>query len=131
MADAAVSILALTGLGAGRLFGWVWVDPVMGIIGMLVIANWSWNLIRASGAVLLDMRPAGGLAREIARRLEAGQHDRLSDLHLWRIGPGHNAAIVSLVSDRPAPPASYKAQLAGIPGLSHVTIEVQACPGAH
>ena len=131
MADAAVSILALIGLGAGRFFGWVWMDPAMGIVGMIVIANWSWNLVRASGAVLLDMRPQGELAGEIARRLETGPHDRLSDLHLWRIGPGHNAAIVSLVSDRPEPPASYKARLAGIPGLSHVTVEVQACPGAH
>jgi cation diffusion facilitator family transporter len=131
MADAAVSVLALIGLGAGRLFGWVWMDPVMGIVGMLVIANWSWNLIRVSGAVLLDMRPADGLAAEIARRLEPGPHDRVADLHLWRIGPGHNAAVVSLVSDRPEPPLAYKARLAGIPGLSHVTVEVHACPGAH
>ena len=131
MADAAVSVLALIGLGAGRLFGWVWMDPVMGIVGMLVIANWSWNLIRVSGAVLLDMRPTDGLAAEIARRLETGPHDRVADLHLWRIGPGHNAAVVSLVSDHPEPPLAYKARLAGIPGLSHVTVEVHACPGAH
>jgi cation diffusion facilitator family transporter len=130
-ADAAVSVLALIGLGAGRLFGWVWMDPVMGIVGMLVIANWSWNLIGASGAVLLDMRPRDELGREIARRLETGPHDRVSDLHLWRIGPGHNAAIVSIISDHPEPPASYKARLAGIPGLSHITVEVQACPGEH
>jgi cation diffusion facilitator family transporter len=131
MADAAVSVLALIGLGAGRLLGWVWMDPMMGIVGMLVIANWSWNLVRVSGAVLLDMRPADGLAAEIAQRLEAGPHDRISDLHLWRVGPGHNAAVVSLVSDCPEPPASYKARLAGIAGLSHVTVEVQACPGEH
>jgi cation diffusion facilitator family transporter len=131
MADAAVSVLALVGLGAGRVLGWVWMDPMMGIVGMLVIANWSWNLVRVSGAVLLDMRPADGLAAEIARRLETGAHDRISDLHLWRVGPGHNAAVVSLVSDHPEPPASYKARLAGIAGLSHVTVEVQACPGEH
>jgi cation diffusion facilitator family transporter len=131
VADAAVSVLALIGLGAGRLLGWVWMDPIMGIVGMLVIANWSWNLVRVSGAVLLDMRPADGLAAEIAQRLEAGPHDRISDLHLWRVGPGHNAAVVSLVSDHPEPPATYKARLAGIAGLSHVTVEVQACPGEH
>jgi cation diffusion facilitator family transporter len=131
MADAAVSVLALIGLGAGRLLGWVWMDPMMGIVGMLVIANWSWNLVRVSGAVLLDMRPADGLAAEIAQSLEAGQHDGISDLHLWRVGPGHNAAVVSLVSDCPEPPASYKARLVGIAGLSHVTVEVQACPGEH
>src|SRR6202035_3124764 len=83
VADAAVSVLALIGLGAGRLLGWVWMDPIMGIVGMLVIANWSWNLVRVSGAVLLDMRPADGLAAEIAQRLEAGPHDRISELHLW------------------------------------------------
>src|SRR3954470_20905633 len=101
VADAAVSVLALIGLIAGRQLGWVWLDPVMGLIGMLVIANWSWNLIRAAGTVLLDMQPDERLAAEIAQRLESGCGDRVCDLHLWRLGPGHNAAVVSLVSDRP------------------------------
>jgi cation diffusion facilitator family transporter len=130
-ADAAVSLLALFGLSAGRVLGWVWMDPVMGIVGALVIANWSWNLVRSAGAVLLDMQTEAGLAREIARRLEAEGGDRIADLHIWRVGPGHNAAVVSLVSDRPVAPAAYKTRLAGIAGLSHVTIEVQRCPGAH
>jgi cation diffusion facilitator family transporter len=131
VADAAVSVLALIGLTAGRELGWVWMDPVMGIVGMLVIASWSWNLVRASGAVLLDIQADPGLALEIASRLETGQDDRISDLHLWRVGPGHNAAVVSLVSDHPESPAAYKARLAGIVGLSHVTVEVHPCPGAH
>jgi cation diffusion facilitator family transporter len=130
MADAAVSVLAVIGLSAGRLFGWVWLDPVMGLVGMAVILNWSWSLLRVSGAVLLDMRPEG-IARAIAERLETGRSDRIADLHLWRIGPGHHAAVVSIVCDRPEPPAAYKARLADISGLSHVTIEVQACPGEH
>lgn len=131
MADAAVSMLVLIGLSVGRLLGWLWLDPVMGIVGMLVIANWSWNLIHASGAVLLDMRTGDGIASEIAHRLEAGRDDRVSDLHVWRVGPGHCAAVVSLVSDQPEPPASYKSRLVGISGLSHVTVEVQPCPGDH
>ena len=131
IADAAVSMLVLIGLTVGRLLGWLWLDPVMGIVGMLVIANWSWNQIRASGAVLLDMRTGDGIASEIAHRLEAERDDRVSDLHVWRVGPGHCAAVVSLVSDQPEPPASYKSRLVGIPGLSHVTIEVQPCPGDH
>jgi len=131
VADAAVSLLALLGLSAGRMLGWVWMDPMMGIIGALVIANWSWSLARSAGAVLLDMQAEAGLAREIARRLEAGGGDRIADLHIWRVGPGHNAAVVSLVSDRPEAPAAYKTRLAGLAGLSHVTIEVQHCPGAH
>jgi cation diffusion facilitator family transporter len=131
VADAAVSLLALFGLSAGRVLGWVWMDPVMGIVGALVIANWSWSLVRSAGAVLLDMQTEAGLAREITRRLEADAGDRIADLHIWRVGPGHNAAVVSLVSDRPEAPTAYKARLAGLAGLSHVTIEVQSCPGAH
>jgi cation diffusion facilitator family transporter len=130
MADAAVSVLAVIGLSAGRLLGWVWMDPVMGIVGMLVILNWSWSLVRVSGGVLLDMRPEG-IARAIAERLETAAGDRIADLHLWRVGPGHHAAVVSIVCDRPEPPAAYKARLADILGLSHVTIEVLACPGEH
>ena len=130
MADAAVSVLAVIGLTAGRVLGWVWLDPAMGLIGMAVILNWSWSLVRVSGAVLLDVRPEG-IARAIVDRLEAGRADRIADLHLWRIGPGHHAAVVSIVCDRPEPPAAYKARLADIAGLSHVTIEVLACPGEH
>jgi len=131
VADGAVSLMALLGLSAGRILGWVWMDPLMGIIGALVIANWSWSLVRNTSAVLLDMRAEGALAHEIADRLEADSGDRIADLHIWRIGPGHNAAIVSLVSDRPKTPADYKARLAGLTSLSHVTVEVQCCPGAH
>jgi cation diffusion facilitator family transporter len=132
IADAAVSVLVLIGLTAGRILGWIWLDPVMGIMGMCVIANWSWNLIRASGAVLLDMRTSDGLlAEEITQRLESGRDDRVSDLHVWRVGPGHHAAVVSVVSDQPEAPARYKSRLAGIPGLSHVTVEVHSCPGEH
>jgi cation diffusion facilitator family transporter len=131
VADAAVSLMALLGLSAGRILGWVCMDPVMGIIGALVIANWSRSLVRNTSAVLLDMQAEKGLAYEVAGRLEAYSGDRIADMHIWRIGPGHNAAIVSLVSDRPEPPAVYKARLAGLANLSHVTVEVQCCPGAH
>jgi Co/Zn/Cd efflux system component len=99
-------------------------------IGALVIANWSWSLVRSAGAVLLDVQPETGVAREITCRLEGDSEDRIADLHIWRVGPGHNAAVVSLVSDRPEAPAVYKARLAGLVGLGHVTIEVQRCPGA-
>src|SRR6266404_4541286 len=126
LADAAVSILAIIGLLAGRELGWIWMDPVMGIVGACVIANWSWGLIRAAGATLLDMRPDPALAGAVVDRLETNE-DRVADLHLWRIGPGHCAAVMSIVSDEPQPPAFYKAQLAGLSGLSHVTVEVLPC----
>jgi cation diffusion facilitator family transporter len=131
VADAAVSVLALLGLIAGRALRWVWLDPVMGVVGMLIIANWSWSLIRSSARVLLDMQPNNEIAEEITRRLEDGRDDRIADLHFWRVGPSHNAAVVSLVADRPEPPSAYKARLAGIPGLSHVTIEVHPCSEEH
>jgi cation diffusion facilitator family transporter len=128
MADAAVSILAIIGLVAGRQLGWIWMDPLMGIVGACVIANWSWGLVHASGAVLLDQQPDPALSAEVLKRLEQ-DGDRVADLHLWRIGPGHSATVVSIVSDHPKPVATYKARIADLPGLSHVTVEVLHCPG--
>ena len=130
MADAAVSVMVVIGLVAGRQFDWVWMDPVMGLIATFVILSWSWSLARAAGAVLLDVSPDPVLSRKIAARLEQAG-DRVSDLHLWRIGPGHLAAVVSLVSDHPNTPSFYKKRLAGLPGLPHVTVEVEPCPGVH
>jgi len=124
MADAAVSVLAIVGLLAGRQLGWVWMDPAMGIIGACVIANWSWGLIRAAGGVLLDMQPDRDLADEIEHRLNIGG-DRITDLHVWRVGPGHHAAVVAVVSSQPQGPDAYRGRLNGLRGLSHVTVEVQ------
>jgi len=129
LADAVTSVGAILGLLAGRFYGWAWMDAVMGIVGGIMIARWSWGLLRDSGAVLLDTVPDPGLADSIRGRIETGG-DRIADLHLWRVGPGHAAAIVSLVSDRPEPPAAYKARLDGLPGLSHVTVEVNRCDHA-
>jgi len=129
-ADAAVSVLVILGLVLARQFGWVWMDPTMGLVATIVIISWSWTLVRSAGAVLLDVSPDPGLSHEIASRLERGG-DRISDLHLWRIGPGHLAAVISLVSDHPNTPGYYKQQLAGVAGLSHITIEVEHCPGPH
>jgi cation diffusion facilitator family transporter len=128
LADAAVSILAIVGLLAGRQFGLVWMDPVMGLVGACVIANWSWGLLRAAGATLLDLLPDQALAAKVLERLERDD-DRVADLHLWRVGPGHCAAVVSIVSDAPQSLDIYKSRLADLPNLSHVTIEVVACPG--
>ena len=130
MADAAVSVLVIVGLVLGRQFGWVWMDPAMGLLATIVILNWSWTLVRSAGAILLDACPDPGMERLIAARLEQ-KGDRISDLHLWRVGPGHLAAIVSLVSDDPRTPSQYKRRLTGLPGLSHVTIEVERCRGEH
>ncbi len=128
MADAAVSVLVIIGLVAGRFFGWLWVDPIMGLVATVVILSWSWTLIRSAGAILLDVCPDAALAQKIRFRLEQGS-DRVSDLHLWRLGPGHLATVVSLISHDPRSPEQYKKRLSGLHGLSHVTIEVVRCPG--
>ena len=125
LADALTSILAIVALLSGRLFGWVWMDPVMGIVGALVIASWSFKLMQSSGAVLLDIVPDAGLERQIKERLEVGT-DRVADLHIWRLGPGHVGVITSVVSDAPQTPDAYKARLRGI-NVAHVTVEIHAC----
>lgn len=129
LADAVTSVLAIAALSAGRMFGWIWMDPLMGAIGACVIASWSYGLIRSSGAVLLDTVPSAGLAETIRQRLEVAG-DRISDLHLWRLGPGNMAVIAAVISDEPQPPDMYKARLADVHGLAHVTIEVHRCPSA-
>ncbi|MFL6304168.1 MAG: CDF family Co(II)/Ni(II) efflux transporter DmeF [Candidatus Sulfotelmatobacter sp.] len=130
VADAAVSVLVIVGLIAGRQFGWFWLDPLMGLVATIVILNWSWSLVRAAGAVLLDASPDPSLPAKIVGRLET-EGDRISDLHLWRLGPGHIAGIISMISDHPQSPGSYKKRLSDLHSLSHLTIEVERCPGAH
>ncbi|MDP8920481.1 MAG: CDF family Co(II)/Ni(II) efflux transporter DmeF [Pseudomonadota bacterium] len=127
LADALTSVLAIVALLAGRFYGWSWLDPVMGVVGAVVIAQWSWGLIRTAGATLLDAVPDQTLARSVRERIEVGE-DRVTDLHLWRLGPGHAGLIVAVVSDAPHSPEVYKQRLSGIKGLSHVTVEVHACP---
>jgi cation diffusion facilitator family transporter len=122
-ADAAVSVLAILGLTAARVLGWMWMDPMMGVIGAVVISTWAYALVRDTGRILLDMTPDTTLAARIRRRVEAGG-DQVADLHLWRLGPGHLAAIVSIVTAEGRDVAFYRAALRGFPGLSHVTVEV-------
>ncbi|THD61641.1 MAG: cation transporter [Phenylobacterium sp.] len=123
MADAAVSVLVIAGLVLAKLFGWLWMDPLAGIVGAVVIASWSVSLIRDTGAILLDMNPDRTLGQRMREAIEAGG-DRVADLHLWRLGPGHLGAIVSVVSDEPRPCAYYRDRLTGFDALSHLTVEV-------
>jgi len=127
LADAATSVLAIAALVIAMYSQWVWADPAVGIIGSLVIASWAFGLIRDSGAVLLDVSVDKNLEAVIRDRLET-RGDRVTDLHLWQVGPGHRAAVISVISDHPLPSATYKRRLNGLRGLSHVTIEVELCP---
>jgi len=97
------------------------------VVGALVISHWSFRLLRSSGAVLVDVVVDKRMAEQVRKKLELGS-DRVTDLHLWRVGPGHAALIASLVSDHPESPETYKTRLESIAGLSHVTIEVHRCP---
>jgi cation diffusion facilitator family transporter len=132
IADAAVSVLAIIGLTLAKIFGWLWMDPLAGIVGALVIANWSYGLIRDTGSILLDICPTDTIEKNIRAAIDdAG--DQLLDLHVWRLGPGHFGAVISIVS-RVAQrgPRFYHEALRGFKGLSHLTVEVhsQAHPGS-
>jgi cation diffusion facilitator family transporter len=124
MADAAVSVLVITGLLLARSFGWLWMDPLAGIIGAAVIASWSYGLIRDTGAILLDMIPDRAMADRMRETVEV-DGDRLTDLHLWRLGPGHLGAIVSVATQRQRGADYYQSLLRRFRALSHVTVEVQ------
>src|SRR5215472_7539361 len=124
LGDAAVSILVIVGLTFGRLFGWVWMDPAAGLLGAIVIASWAYTLIRDTGAILLDMTPDRGMAERMRAAIET-DGDRLTDLHLWRLGPGHLGVIVSVATERERGPDYYQTLLGRFRALSHVTVEVQ------
>ena len=125
MADAAVSVLAIIGLVLARAFGWLWMDPLAGVIGALVIANWSYGLMRDTGAILLDMNPDRRMAENVRHAIE-DRGDKVVDLHVWRVGPGHMSAVVSVAtSESQRDSRFYHAVLERFKGLSHVTVEVQ------
>jgi|HubBroStandDraft_1064217.scaffolds.fasta_scaffold75820_1 cation diffusion facilitator family transporter len=124
MADAAVSVLVIVGLLLARAFGWLWMDPLAGIVGACVIASWSYGLVRDTGAILLDRIPDPRLAEELRTTIES-DGSKLADLHLWRLGPGHLGAIVSVCPKEPCTADYYRAKLARYSALSHLTIEIQ------
>jgi cation diffusion facilitator family transporter len=130
MADAAVSVLAIIGLVLARAFGWLWMDPLAGVIGALVIANWSYGLMRDTGAILLDMSPDRRMAENVRHAIE-DRGDKVVDLHVWRVGPGHMSAVVSVATGEPQRDSRfYHAALERFKGLSHVTVEVQPLQAA-
>jgi cation diffusion facilitator family transporter len=124
LADATVSLLVIAGLSLGWYLGWTFMDPVVGLIGALVIAAWAYTLVRDSGAILLDMNPDRTMAERMRAVVEA-DGDRLTDLHLWRLGPGHLGAIVSVATPRPRGADYYQSLLKRFRALSHVTVQVQ------
>lgn len=123
-ADAAVSLLVIVGLLLARAFGWLWMDPLAGTVGALVIASWSFGLMRDTAGVLLDMNPDQALEESIQGAIVA-QGDTLTDLHIWRLGPGHLGAIVGVETRQDRSPEFYRQTLSHLPMLSHVTVEIR------
>lgn len=128
IADAFTSLAAVTALTLGYFFGWVWLDPVMGLVGMAVILSWAWALLRDTGSILLDRVPGhSDLPVVIREGIEADGDTRISDLHIWQVGAGKFAAIIGVVAHQPRLPEEYRAALKMHEELVHVTVEVQRC----
>lgn len=130
LADALTSVMAIVALLAGKALGWTFMDPVMGIVGGLVIARWSYGLLRDTAVVLLDGEVPQERRRLIHTAIETQDDARVADLHVWRVGPEHLAAIVSVVTPTPRPPEHYKRLLSKQADLVHLTVEVNCCEHA-
>ena len=125
VADAAVSALVIGGLVLARAMAWPWIDPVVGLVGAAVILSWAWTLLRDAGAVLLDMAPDGRMARDLRAALER-DGDRVVDLHLWRLGPGHLGAVAAIDCSSGRCADDFRARAEAFPMISHFTVEVTA-----
>jgi cation diffusion facilitator family transporter len=128
LADAVTSVAAILALTGGRFFGWIWLDPVMGMVGSGVIAQWAYALVRDTTVILLDKEPAHcDLNSEIRRAIELDGDALITDLHIWQVGVERFAAIISVAAHEPKSPAAYKEPLKEHCELVHVTVEVQKC----
>ena len=130
LADALTSVLAIGALVAALSLGWTWLDPLVGVLGAIVIGIWAIGLLRESAAVLLDREMDHPLTAEVREAIESDGDAQVADLHVWRVGRQQFAAIVCIVADEPLPPAVYRQRLAVHDELVHVSIEVNLCPRA-
>ena len=130
LADALTSVLAIVALTTGKFFGWVWMDPIMGIVGSLVIAKWSYGLLRDTSAILLDRVADKETVAAIKAAIESDADNRVADIHVWIVGSRHMSAIVSIVTHFPKEPQHYKKLLSGFKDLAHLTVEIHRSPDA-
>src|SRR5216110_2960855 len=132
LADAFTSVLAITALTGGKFFGWAWLDPVVGIVGSGVVFSWAYTLLRDTSGILLDRTPlSSDLPEEIRRAVESDGDSLVTDLHVWQVGTGKFAAIVSIVAHQPKSSDEYRKLLRGHDELVHLTIETHHCPEDH
>jgi cation diffusion facilitator family transporter len=132
LADGFTSVLAITALTSGKFFGWAWLDPVVGVVGSVVVFSWAYTLLRDTSGILLDRTPASSdLPAEIRRAVESDGDSLVTDLHVWQVGIGKYAAMISVVAHEPKSCESYRALLRGHQELVHVTIETQHCRDDH
>ena len=127
IADALTSVLAIIALLSGKYFGWIWMDAAIGIIGATLIIRWAYGLMKDSGALLLDSSVDHRIIQEIKKAIESKDDNRIADIHVWRVGSQHLAAILSIVTDFPKPPEHYKGLLSRFTQLEHTVIEVNPC----
>ena len=129
LADALTSLLAIVALVSGNYFGWNWMDPVMGIVGAIIITRWSYGLVKQSAPILLDASIDEKYQTAIKTAIERDADNRISDMHVWRVGANHYAAVISLVTHDPQSTEHYKQLLQEFKQLAHVTVEVNLCAG--
>lgn len=130
LADALTSVLAIVALLAAKYFGFIWMDPLMGIVGAALVARWSWGLLKSTSSVLLDRQAPEEKLNTIRACIEEDGDSRVSDLHLWSIGPGINAAIIAVVAHEPKNVGDYKKRIPEDLNVEHISIEVNYCPGS-
>jgi len=129
LADALTSLLAIIALVSGKYFGWGWLDPIMGIVGAVIITRWSYGLLKQTGPILLDGSIEETYQAAVKETIEKDSDNQISDIHIWKVGANHYAAIISLVTRFPKSTEYYKELLNDFHKLSHITIEVNACDG--
>lgn len=130
LADAMTSVLAIVALVLGKFWGWIWLDPTMGIVGAIIITRWSYGLLKQTSPILMDASIEEEYQKEIKETIESDSDNRISDIHIWKVGANHYAAIIALVTHYPNSAEHYKRLLKNFNKVSHITIEVNECKKA-
>ena len=131
IADALTSVLAIAALLAAKYYGLTIMDPLMGIVGVILVTRWAFSLMRATSGILLDKQAPASARNSLRQSIEQDRDSRVADLHMWTIGPNIYAAELAIVAHQPAGPEAYKNRLPSALGLQHINIEIHQCPGDH